>query len=321
MKSSQARLALVYTMVVLIWSTTPLAIKFSVESLDFIQAVALRMWFSLALCIVLLKCFSIKFVSTPYAWYVYASGVLAICGAMLCVYFAAQVLSSGLIAVVWGLTPIVVSVYSYFLLPQQGLNKNSVLSMLMGVAGLYVIFAHDIQLGSGVFFSLLALLLGVNLHSVSSVMLQLNKGQRQKLHPLVQTTGALILAAPIYVVLWLLFAEALPSNVSFTSISATLYLSVFGSVIGFVGYFYLLNNLSAASVALVTLITPVLALVLGASLAGEVLSARIFYGSSLIMLGLVLYQASAIKLLWNKAKMASGIPMKINLDEVKKNMN
>ena len=102
MLSSQARLALVYTMVVLIWSTTPLAIKFSVDSLSFIQAVALRMWFSLALCLILLKCFSIKFVRTPYAWYVYASGALAVCGAMLCVYFAAQVLSSGLIAVCGG---------------------------------------------------------------------------------------------------------------------------------------------------------------------------------------------------------------------------
>ena len=321
MKSSQARLALVYTMVVLIWSTTPLAIKFSVDSLDFIQAVALRMWFSLALCVVLLKCFSIKFVSTPYAWYVYASGALAICGAMLCVYFAAQVLSSGLIAVVWGLTPIVVSVYSYFLLPKQGLNKNSVLSMVMGVAGLYVIFAQDMQLGSGVFLSLLILLLGVNLHSVSSVMLQLNKSHQEKLHPLVQTTGALLLAAPVYLVLWVTFTGALPNKISFLSMGATLYLSVFGSVLGFVGYFYLLNNISAASVALVTLITPVLALFLGAGLANEELNARIFYGSSLIMLGLVLYQAPAIKSLWNKAKMANGIPLAINLDEVKKNVN
>ena len=144
-------------------------------------------------------------------------------------------------------------------------------------------------------------------------MLQLNKGQHQKLHPLVQTTGALVLAAPIYVVLWWIFSGPMPSAISITSISATLYLSVFGSVLGFVGYFYLLNNLSAASVALVTLITPVLALFLGASLAGEVLSARIFYGSSLIMLALVLYQAPAIKALWNKTKMATDIPIDMDL--------
>ena len=86
------RLASVYIAVVLIWSTTPLGIRFSVESLDFIQALAIRMWLSLVLCIALVKMMGIKVLWTRAALNSYALGAMAISGAMLCVYWAAQIL-------------------------------------------------------------------------------------------------------------------------------------------------------------------------------------------------------------------------------------
>ena len=43
-------------------------------------------------------------------------------------------------------------------------------------------------------------------------------------------------------------------------------------------------------VALITLITPVLALLLGILLNGEVVPVRVWFGASLIVLGLSLYQ-------------------------------
>ena len=51
-----------------------------------------------------------------------------------------------------------------------------------------------------------------------------------------------------------------------------------------------LKHLSAARVALITLVTPVTALLLGAGLNGETVSSRVWIGTGLILLGLATYE-------------------------------
>ena len=80
--------AAVYGAVVLIWSTTPLGIRFSVESLDFVQALAIRMWISLLICMLLVRVMKLNFSVNRSAVYGYFAGAIAITGAMLCVYLS-----------------------------------------------------------------------------------------------------------------------------------------------------------------------------------------------------------------------------------------
>jgi len=295
------KVASVYLSVVLIWSTTPLFIRLSVDSLDFVQASALRMWISLALCFVMMRIFSIPFRLTRPALYSYFIGAMAVSGAMLCVYWSAQTLPSGLIAVVWGLSPLVVSLYCLVLIPESRLSVKQILCMLLAVFGLYYIFAQGVSIGAHLVMALLVLLVGVNFHSVSSVLLQRLRIFKPEaaMHPLEQTTGALLLSAPVYGLMWLFMSEPLPDTVSQTSIMAILYLATLGSVAGFIGYYYLLNNMTASSVALITIITPVLALLLGAYVADEALHARTWIGASFILVALVIYHHHAI---WSVVK-------------------
>ena len=296
--------AAVYGAVVLIWSTTPLGIRFSVESLDFVQALAVRMWISLLICAVLIRVFSLAFNWSRPAVYGYLCGAVAITGAMLCVYWSAQVLPSGLIAVVWGISPLVVSVYSRLFIPGNELGGRRIFSMLLALLGLYVIFAHGIHFNDHMVTALLVLLLGVNLHSISSVMLQHEKVVKghKPVHPIVQTTGALLISAPVYGLLWWILSPPLPEHISNESIFAIGYLAVFGSVVGFVGYFYLMNNLSAANVSLITLVTPVLALLLGAAVAGEKLELQTLAGTALILGALLIYHLQHVRFVLVKMK-------------------
>ena len=290
------KVASVYLSVVLIWSTTPLFIKLSVDSLDYIQASALRMWLSLVLCFLMMRLLSVPFRLTREAMYRYFVGATAVSGAMLCVYWSAQTLPSGLVAVVWGLSPLVVSLYSILLIPQTRLSMLQVMCMLLAVFGLYYIFAQGVAIGFRLVMALLVLLLGVNFHSVSSVLLQRVRilKPEHNMHPLEQTTGALLLSAPVYGLMWLALSGPLPDEISDTSIMAILYLATLGSVAGFIGYYYLLNKMSASSVALITIITPVLALMLGAYVAQEALHDRTWIGAGFILLALALYHYRAI---------------------------
>lgn len=294
--------ASVYASVILIWSTTPLGIRFSVESLDFVQALAIRMWISLLICWVLIKVFSLTFKWSRPALLGYFAGAVAITGAMLCVYWAALTLPSGLIAVLWGVSPLVISIYSRWFLPNSELDTRRIVSILLAIMGLYIIFAQGIDISGHMAVALLVLMLGINLHSISSVMLkyqQLVKGY-SAVHPVVQTTGALLISAPIYALLWWTFSPPLPNDVSVKSIFAIGYLAVFGSVLGFVGYFYLMNRMSAANVSLITLITPVLALILGAYLADEKLELQTLAGTVVILSALIIYHLQHVRIILGK---------------------
>ena len=61
-------------------------------------------------------------------------------------------------------------------------------------------------------------------------------------------------------------------------------------MIGFTLFFYVLKHVSAHTSALITLITPVLALLLGAFINHEYLGLRIWAGTALVLSGLALHQ-------------------------------
>jgi drug/metabolite transporter (DMT)-like permease len=71
---------------------------------------------------------------------------------------------------------------------------------------------------------------------------------------------------------------------------AIVYLGVIGSVLGFAMYYYVLKHVDTTRVALITVITPVIALLLGHLLNGEALQAEALVGTAAILSGLLLFE-------------------------------
>jgi drug/metabolite transporter (DMT)-like permease len=86
-----------------------------------------------------------------------------------------------------------------------------------------------------------------------------------------------------------------PAAISLRSLTAVAYLCVFGSIIAFSAYVWLLRNISAARVSTYAYINPVIALVVGWALGGETLTPRILIAAAVIIAGVVLIIASASK--------------------------
>ena len=61
-------------------------------------------------------------------------------------------------------------------------------------------------------------------------------------------------------------------------------------MLGFAMYYYVLRHVAATRVALITLVTPVAALLLGHVLNGEALQAEALTGSATILSGLLLFE-------------------------------
>jgi drug/metabolite transporter (DMT)-like permease len=76
---------------------------------------------------------------------------------------------------------------------------------------------------------------------------------------------------------------------------AILYLGVFGSVIAFTSYYWLLKKISVLALSLVAFITPVVAIISGWLFLNEQLSAREISGSVVVLFGLVINNLNLLK--------------------------
>ena len=281
---------LAYLGVIIIWSTTPLAIKWSGIDSGYLFGVTARMLIGLLFTSALLLVVSRRRLPLDLeSRKTYLVAGIAIYGAMLSVYWASQYISSGFISVIFGLTPIVTGIMAALWLNEKSLTPAKILGVILGVFGLFVIFNQGIQFGGNAVIGIAGVCLSVLLHSISSVWL---KKLKHNLTALEITHGGLLVSVPLYLLTWFITQGTWPESFSQRGLGSIIYLGIFGSVLGFILFFYILKHVDVSRVSLITLITPVLALFLGFALNNEVLNVTIWIGTGLIMLGMSFYQWS-----------------------------
>jgi len=276
-----------YLGMVLIWTTTPLAIKWSSEGVGPWLGVSARMQLGVFVCLVLVALLSRRMRWHAEARNTYLAAGLGIWVAMGSVYWGAQFIPSGMVSVVFGLAPVMTGLLAALILAERVFTPFRSLGMLLGIGGLLLVFGHSVQLGNNQLPGLLAVLVSVFAHSLSAVTI---KRIGAGLHPLETTTGALLIAVPLFWISWGLDGAHTDVQLGQRALYSILYLGAIATGFGFVLYYYVLREVSPSTVALATLITPVLALLLGAWLNQEQVSAIDLAGAGVILLGLASYQ-------------------------------
>ena len=279
-----------FVAVVLIWSTTPLAIKWSALGAGFGFAVFSRMAVGVVLCALLLIALRIRMPWHRSARLTYVVGGLGVFGAMTLTYWSSQYISSGLISVLFGLSPLITGLGAAYWLKEKAFTPSKVAGMALGLAGLALIFYHNLALGPHALAGIAALLGAVLVQSLSMVWI---KRLADHSSPVAINLGTLVFALPFFGATWLLSDGQVPTHVPERAAAAILYLGLFGSVIGFVLYYYMIKHMETGRVALITLITPVMALLLGHMLNAEVVPLNVWLGTASILLGLSLHQWGA----------------------------
>jgi len=281
-----------YLGIILIWATTPLAIQWSTQGTGFAFAVLARMLIGVVVAGLLVAVWRIGLPLHGRARRAYLVGGLGLFGAMALTYWGARYVHSGLISVLFGLSPLMAAVLAALWLGERALTPLKIAGMVLGACGLAVIFIDGGSLGGDrAVAGLLALLLAVFIYSASLVWL---KRIADDSPPLATTVGSLAVSLPLFALVWVFTDGHLPAVVPPRSGAAIVYLGIFGSVIGFALYYYVIKHLAAAKVALITLITPVLALFLGHVFNGESIGLRLWLGTGLILFGLAVHQWDAL---------------------------
>lgn len=272
---------------ILIWSTTPLAIKWSSEGAGFIFAVTARMMIGTVGCLLLLVLARGKLAWHKRAIQIYVAEGVAIFGAMGCVYWGAQFIPSGLVSVIFGLTPLLTGLMASLWLGEQSLTPIKILGMACAFSGLVLIFGNGFHAGSEALQGIAAVFVAVCLHSGSTVWI---KKIGNDMPALSMTTGGLIIALPLYMTTWVLVDGQLPDAVPERAVWSIVYLGLLGSVMGFILFFYVLKHVQASKVGLIPLVTPVSALILGALFNNEQIPHVVWTGTTLILAGMSVYQ-------------------------------
>lgn len=284
---------LAYFGVVLIWSTTPLAIAWSGQAAGFVFGVTSRMVLGLMLAFIFAAIIKKKVLWHKQALLAYVYGGLGIYGGMLSVYWAAQFIPSGLVSLLFGLTPIFTALLATFWLKDELITRFRIIGMVFGFVGLLVVFGQSLTWGSHAVWGVCGVIVSGLIHVTSAIWV---KRVNAHVPAISMTAGTLCVATPLLLITWFatspdwqMLSQALENAPSHTTL-AILYLALFGSVFGFSLYFYVLKHVEATKVALIALMTPITSLLLGYYLNHEPITIHIIIGAALIISGLAIFE-------------------------------
>lgn len=200
-------------------------------------------------------------------------------------YMATAYLSSGMIALLFGIAPIMAGLFT-FALYRQRLSGIQWLGMLVALGGLYVNTVAGEDSGINV-IGLVFMFFAILAYTVSIFWV---KHINAKVMPFAQASGSIfvsmIMAAFIVPFIWNDMPTHMPGPRSMMAIG---YLVIASSVVAMFCYFNLMQKISATTLSLATVITPVLAVSFGIILNDEPFRMTTVMGTALVISGLLLY--------------------------------
>ena len=287
----KSNLMLTYALLVFIWSTTPLAIVWSVEDLHPMWALAIRFFLALPLALVLLWLFKTRLPLDRVSLHSYLAGACSFIGSQIFTYWSTDYLSSGIIALMFGLAPLISGLIGRFVF-QMKLSLNQWLGMGIALIGLSVICLGDADQHIQPIGIVIALV-GVLVYCVSMFWV---KKINAPIDPMAQAAGSIGLSVVFSIgmlpFIWQYAPTAMPHA---KSLFGLVYAVIMASLIAMFCYFKLVQKIKPTTLSLTTVLTPMLALLVGVLLNNEKLPLIALVGVVILLFGLVVYFAKEIK--------------------------
>ncbi|HEX6273340.1 MAG TPA: EamA family transporter [Polyangiaceae bacterium] len=202
------------------------------------------------------------------------------------VYYTETVLPSGLVSVLWSVFPLLVALTGHFVTKTELLVGRQWAGMVVALAGIVALFATDIASISPRAVTMgLLLLLGPLSVTYSTALMKLRAAGSSSI---ILNRDAMALGGVLLLGLSFLFERDQPVRFTGTAVASVLYLAVFGSVLTFGIYVWLLRTVPAYRLSLVSYVIPAIAIWLGATFGNEPVRATTLAGTGLVIAGVAL---------------------------------
>ena len=282
---SKFNIALTYALLVFIWATTPLAIVWSATDLHPLWALALRFFLAFPIAILLLLILRGRLPLDQRSIQSYIAGACSFIGSQIFTYLAVDYLSSGLIALMFGLAPLITGILGVFIFKIR-LYWSQWLGMVIALIGLAIIsLGGDQQVVHPT--GIVLMLMSVLIYCASIFWI---KKINAPLQPLSQATGSITISTLIALCLLPFIWQYAPIQIpEMKSLLGLFYAVVMSSLLAMFCYFKLVKNIKATTLSLTTVLTPIIALGVGAYFNNEALTTMIFVGAFVLLTGLFVY--------------------------------
>jgi drug/metabolite transporter (DMT)-like permease len=259
--------ALLFSLICLIWGSTWLVIKIGLDGMPPFLGAGLRFLLATLLVgLVLLARRKRLHLTRDDKICVLSLGLLVFWIDYAAVYWAELRISSGLTAIIFSTMPLMASLLSAYWTSSETLTGRKIAGIVVGILGTALLFWPHEHLGYQQTLGMLAALGGCLSATINLVTM---KKYGRNSDPFVLNFFGMGLGTACLLVMSAALEDWHSVVWTRSNVLAIVYLSVFGSVIAFSSYYYLIKKMDATIVSLSTLIIPIVALILGRAFLGE----------------------------------------------------
>ncbi len=280
------KVRLVWLLLCLIWGSTWLFIKLGLDDLPPFTFAGIRFVIASSILFTIIKVRRLPLPRARVDWMMLAAtGVLSFSLNYGLLFWGEQYISSGLAALLQATIPAFGLVIAHFYLPGEQMTPVKIVGVVIGVAGVGVVFSNQLSVaGPRALAGCAALILGSACAATANIMV---KKQGKHLDPAILAGGQMFFGL-IPLLLIGLPLEGNPFNFHWTRMAfvALFYLAIVGSVAAFLLYYWLIQHMDVTKTMLVALVTPVIAVTLGVLVLREELNWRTFVGGAMIISGI-----------------------------------
>ena len=283
-------IVLAFAAIYIIWGTTYLGIRIAVETIPPFFLAGIRFLFSGALLFLVLRLRGAALPRRIHWRSAVIVGGLLLVGGNGFVTWSEQQVESSTAALVVATVPLWIALFDWLIFKGERPGKRVALGLLLGLLGIVLLIGPGQILGTASFdlTSLLILLLAPILWSFGS----LYSRQANLPENTFMATAMEMLAGGVLLLLAALLTGEMtninPAEFSNRSLVALVYLTIFGSIIAFTAYIWLLKYVPATKVATYTYVNPVFAVFLGWLILNETITATTIAATIIIILAVII---------------------------------
>jgi drug/metabolite transporter (DMT)-like permease len=267
----------------LIWGTTWIFIKIGLADLPPIGFACSRFLLSAAIVFFIIKAQNIPMPRSASQWRLIAfTGVLQFSFNYSSVFWAEQHITSGLAAVLQATITLFGLLLAWIFLPNERITARKIVAVVLGIIGVAVIFIDQLIVENWLAFAgCVAIVAGSYCAAQASILV---KAKAAGIHPAALLFCQMICGLPL-IILYSLIAEGNPFAFLWTwiAIVCVLYLTLVGTIAAFWLYYWLLSRIESTRAMMISLVTPLIAVVVGAVTIGERLPPQTFVGGLVII--------------------------------------
>jgi len=287
--SQGLRTALLFALVCWIWGTTWLGIRLGLEGVPPFVGASIRMTTSGVFLILVALVLRERWPREPiYFIHVGVQGCLLFGFQYALIYWAEQVVPSGLTAVLFAVVPIATAIVAAYGFKIEHLTVTNMFGLAIGFCGVGIIYWSEvINAAHAPAMGVAAVLLAAIAAAFATVFA---KKYAHGISPLATVGPGQLIGGITLGILALITEHAAPIRFNATSIGALLYLTFVGSSVVFLAYFSLVRLMSVTRLSLLAYVTPVIAVTLGVVAAHEQIAPSTFIGAAIVLIGVRLVQ-------------------------------